>query len=136
MKVALEVSALAETKWHEYLVRFVLGGLVTVIAGIIGTKFGPKMGGLFLAFPAILPASLTLIEKHLRKRMKNDGEHGQKQGEKAAALDCMGASLGLVAFGIVVWHLAPVCAPAMVLIAASFAWAVVAVGAWWVRIHT
>jgi Protein of unknown function (DUF3147) len=68
MIVQLKLSALRETRWYEYLTRFALGGTMTVIAGLIAARFGPIVGGLFLAFPAIFPASATLIEKHVRER--------------------------------------------------------------------
>jgi len=68
MIVQLNPSALRETHWYEYLIRFALGGAVTVVAGLIAARFGPVVGGLFLAFPAIFPASATLIEKHVRRR--------------------------------------------------------------------
>jgi Protein of unknown function (DUF3147) len=67
MIVQLNLSSLHETRWYEYLVRFALGGAMTVIAGLIAARFGPIVGGLFLAFPAIFPASATLIEKHVRE---------------------------------------------------------------------
>jgi Protein of unknown function (DUF3147) len=70
MRIQADPSALRETKWHEYAVRFLSGGLITVIAGIIAKHFGPVVGGLFLAFPAIFPASATLIEKHEKKRKR------------------------------------------------------------------
>jgi hypothetical protein len=41
---------------------------MTVVAGLIAARFGPVVGGLFLAFPAIFPATATLIEKHVRER--------------------------------------------------------------------
>jgi hypothetical protein len=66
MAVKLKLSALAEGHWYEYAVRFVLGGAVTMLAGWIATEWGPVIGGLFLAFPAIFPASATLVEKHER----------------------------------------------------------------------
>jgi Protein of unknown function (DUF3147) len=47
-----------------------------------GARFGPKFGGLFLAFPAVLPATLTLIEK--------------KQGTTKAWADASGGVLGAV----------------------------------------
>jgi hypothetical protein len=65
MIVQFKPSALGQTRWYEYLVRFVLGGAMTVVAGLIAARFGPVIGGLFLAFPAIFPASATLIEKHI-----------------------------------------------------------------------
>ena len=64
MKIQIDPSVLKETKWHQYAVRFVFGGLITAMAGVISKEFGPVIGGLFLAFPAIFPASATLIEKH------------------------------------------------------------------------
>jgi hypothetical protein len=99
-------SALRQTRWHEYLVRFVLGGVMTVVAGVIAARFGPVIGGLFLAFPAIFPASATLIEKHVRERKEKAGLPGARRGKEAAALDAAGATLGsfgLVAFGLVIW---------------------------------
>lgn len=55
MIIRLKRSALRETSWGEYLVRFAVGGAMTVVAGLIAASFGPVLGGLFLAFPAIFP---------------------------------------------------------------------------------
>ena len=53
MRVKIDVSALKEIKWYEYAQRFLLGGAITVLAGIIAKKYGPVVGGLFLAlFPS------------------------------------------------------------------------------------
>ena len=68
MIVTISTSGLKRSKWWEFLLRFVLGGLVTAGAGLIAKKFGPSFGGLFLAFPAILASSVTLVEKHERER--------------------------------------------------------------------
>ena len=72
MLIRLKGSALKETKGYEYLVRFGLGGITTVLAGVIADRFGPATGGLFLAFPAIFCASATLIEKHERERKQRE----------------------------------------------------------------
>ena len=85
--VQIKASALLQTRWYEYVVRFVLGGGMTVTAGLIAARFGPVIGGLFLAFPAIFPASATLIEKHVRKRKEKAGLRGARRGKEAAALD-------------------------------------------------
>jgi hypothetical protein len=53
MRIKVDFSTLGQTKWRDYAVRFLFGGLITVIAGIIAKKFGPGIGGLFLAFPAM-----------------------------------------------------------------------------------
>ena len=137
MLVHLRLAALKETKGHEYLIRFVLGGLATAIAGLIANIYGPKTGGLFLAFPAIFCASATLIEKHERKRKEKKGLKGARRGRQAAALDAAGASLGgvgLMAFGAVVWLWAD--QRWLVLPLALAAWAFVSLILWalWRRI--
>ena len=38
MIVQFKPSALRQTRWYEYLVRFVLGGAMTVIAGLIAAR--------------------------------------------------------------------------------------------------
>ena len=63
LKVRIDVSALGEIQWYEYGLRFLFGGAITVGAGLIAKRWGPELGGLFLAFPAIFPASATLVEK-------------------------------------------------------------------------
>ena len=79
---------------------------MTVAAGFIASRYGAVVGGLFLAFPAIFPASATLIEKHVRERQEKAGASGTRRGKKAAALDATGAvlgSFGLAAFAFVIW---------------------------------
>jgi uncharacterized protein DUF3147 len=110
MVVHLKWSAVKQSRWYQYLLRFVLGGLATALAGAVAQFFGPETGGLFLAFPAIFCASATLIEKHERERKQMLGLSGRRRGTDAAALDAAGAglgSIGLVAFGVSVWLLAP-----------------------------
>ena len=106
MIIQVKALALRQTRWYEYLIRFILGGTMTVVAGVIAGRFGPLIGGLFLAFPAIFPASATLIEKHVRERKERAGLPGARRGREAAALDAVGAmlgSFGLAAFGLVIW---------------------------------
>jgi hypothetical protein len=137
MAVKLKLSALAKGRWHEYAVRFVLGGAVTMLAGWIATEWGPAVGGLFLAFPAIFPASATLVEKHERERKENAGLQGAKRGREAAALEATGAalgSIGLVGFGTIVWQFAPA-TPEIALCGGAFAWIGVSVGLWVARRH-
>ena len=105
MIVHARISALKESRWYEYGARFALGGMTTLIAGVISDRFGPETGGLFLAFPAIFCASATLIETHERKRKKEHGVDGYRRGTDAAALDASGAALGgigLAGFGLIV----------------------------------
>jgi len=73
MRIKADLSAIRKTKWYEYVVRFVLGGAITVVTGLIAEHFGPVFGGLFLAFPVIFPASATLVEKHEREKKLRAG---------------------------------------------------------------
>jgi MFS family permease len=114
----------------------VLGGATTVVAGLIAARFGPLVGGLFLAFPAIFPASATLIEKHVRERKEKAGLSGARRGKEAAALDVAGAmlgSFGLVAFAAVIWWLIDVAALALALALATLVWIAVSILAWTAR---
>jgi hypothetical protein len=135
MIVQANFSALRETRWYEYLIRFALGGMMTVIAGLIAAGFGPIVGGLFLAFPAIFPASATLIEKHARERKEKVGLIGARRGREAAALDAAGATLGsfaLAVFALIIWLLVGR-ASLLALFFATVAWLAVAVLAWMLR---
>ena len=135
MVVRVKWSALKQSRWYEYVLRFVLGGLATVMAGAVATFYGPAVGGLFLAFPAIFCASATLIEKHERERKKKLGLSGYRRGTDAAALDAAGAalgSIGLAAFGLAVWLLAPSLSIASLGLG-SVAWLLVSVFLWRLR---
>src|ERR1700734_284064 len=106
-RIEVNLSSLREIKPHEYAVRFVFGGLSIVAAGLIAKRFGPGVGGLFLAFPAIFPASASLIESHEIKRKAKVGSDGRNRGRLAASLDSQGASLGcigLMGFAFVLWR--------------------------------
>ena len=84
MLVKCKLSALKETSGSEYLVRFGLGGMTTLVAGLIADRYGPTVGGLFLAFPAIFCASATMIEKHERKHKQQRSLQGTRRGRDAA----------------------------------------------------
>ena len=133
MKVSADFSALKKTEWYEYAVRFLLGGSVTVVAGLLAKYYGPVFGGLFLAFPAIFPASATLVDKHERQKKQRAGIAQTTRGRQVAALDAAGAalgSLGLATFAFVIWKLLPVWSVADAFIAALAAWLWVS-GALW-----
>lgn len=135
MLVKLSPSSLKQTRWYEYGIRFLLGGLATVLAGIAGARFGVSIGGLFLALPAIFCASATLIESHERRRKEKSGLSGRRRGQQAAALDAAGAvlgSIGLAAFAAG-FHVMVSASIAGAFAAAMIAWTVVSVSAWWLR---
>ena len=136
MIVRVDPSGMKITKWHEYVIRFVFGGLITAIAGVIGQKWGPVVAGLFLAFPAIFPASATLVAAHERERKQLKGLRGEQRGIDAAADDAMGAamgSIGLLAFAVIGWQLIPLYSPGFALLLGMVAWSVTAVLLWTVR---
>ena len=105
MSIHLDSTALRETKWYEYAARFLFGGLITAIAGIIASYFGPAIGGLFLAFPAIFPASATLIEKQETEKARRG--HASTDPKQAVAVEAKGSalgSIGLITFAVFVFE--------------------------------
>jgi hypothetical protein len=136
MLVKFDLSSLRGVKWHEYLTRFVLGGSVTVITGLIAKEFGPVTGGLFLALPAIFPASATLLEKHERDKKRRAGIAFTLRGRLAAALDARGAAMGAIAmivFAVLAWRLLPRANAAVSLATAFSSWLILATLIWYVR---
>jgi Protein of unknown function (DUF3147) len=131
--ITFDLSALARTRWYEYALRFFFGGVVTVATGLIAKHYGPVFGGLFLAFPAIFPASATLVEKHETEKKQQAGIVDNARGRKAAALNSRGAavgSLGLVVFGLLMWQLLRYCNAVSVLMTALVVWFTLAVLVW------
>jgi protein-S-isoprenylcysteine O-methyltransferase Ste14 len=87
-----------------------------LIAALVSLKFH-LFGGMFLAFPAILPASLTLIERDA--------------GKQEASIDAEGAiigAIGLLAFALVVSFGIKTMGAIPALIAAATAWLVASLG--------
>jgi uncharacterized membrane protein len=119
MKPRIDVSMLRKTTKRQYAVRFVLGACVTVVTGLISHLCGPRVGGLFLAFPVLLPASLTAIS--------------DDEGRAAAVNDARGARFGalsLVPFAVVVWIGSALWTPLSTLTLAFATWAGTSVGLW------
>lgn len=135
--IRISSSPLREGRWYEYVIRFALGGTATVFTGLVSSRYGASMGGLFLALPAIFCASATLIEKHEIRRKREAALAGESRGRYAAALDAAGAALGaagLLAFAVVFWSVVEESVPvAFAFMAASLVWLVVSVSAWYVR---
>jgi hypothetical protein len=136
MKVKIDAAGLGQSKWYEYAVRFAFGGIITALTGLIAKRFGPEVGGVFLAFPAILPATASLIEKHEKQKKQRAGKNGEVRGRKAAGVDAAGATMGgmgLAIFALVVWHRLPHSSLWLVLCEATIAWFVTSVSVWFIR---
>src|SRR5437016_6724706 len=127
MIIKAEPARLRRTEWWEGVLRFAFGGIVTVLTGLIAKEFGAVVGGLFLAFPGIFPAGITLVERH---------ERSKGRGRKVSAVVAAGAvagSIGLAAFGALAWCALPRLAEWQALLAAMIAWLAVSLLAWFIR---
>ena len=122
MIIKARFSRLTQAAWWEYAVRFLFGGVVTAITGLIAKEFGPVVGGLFLAFPGIFPASVTLVERHERNKKRQKGSHGERRGRAASAL-----------VAAVAWYALPRLGEWQALAAASAGWVVLSFAAWFIR---
>jgi hypothetical protein len=103
---------------RDWWIRFGFGAGVSAVAGVVAAVFGPRPGGVFLAFPAILLASLTLVAKEAGKSQARDDARGAALG-----------TLGLIAFALVVAVAATRWPLWATLTIATVAWVVVALGA-------
>jgi len=132
--VKFSSSSLKDGRWYEYVVRFMLGGAATVFTGLIASGFGPAVGGLFLALPAVFCASATLIEQHEERHKRQAGFSGHRRGQQAAGLDAVGAALGSIGmpgFALVFAMMAQQSAPTAFALA-LLTWCVISVAAWWI----
>ena len=117
--IGADLGKLKEASPKEYAIRFLFGGGVTLVTGLITHAYGPVVGGLFLAFPAIMPASVTLLHQH--------------EGHKKAGVDALGAcigSVGLLFFGLAIWLLVPLLAGWLAIAIAAAAWLVASTIIW------
>ncbi|GII42485.1 DUF3147 family protein [Planotetraspora phitsanulokensis] len=118
-RIRLVPRELARTRPWDLVVRFAFGAGISTLAGVVSLVAGPAPGGVFLAFPAILLASLTLVAR--------------REGPRLAYAEARGSvfgTLGLIGFAVVVAATAvhwPVWAA---LTAATVIWAVFGLGSY------
>jgi hypothetical protein len=120
----LDAGRLREVRPRDLLVRFAFGATTSVLSALVSLEFGPRAGGVLLAFPAILAASVTLIAR--------------KEGPEEAREDARGAVIGAIglgcfaAVGALLFGRLP---GAAVLALAGGAWTLAAIGiyrlVWW-----
>lgn len=138
MIIQARLAAIKGIKPHEWIVRFVFGGLVCVIAGLIAQHFGPVVGGFFLAFPAIFPAGASLVEAHEKQHKARAGFDGTYRGRIVAAIDALGAaigSIGLAGFAFVFWIWLPRSGVIETFILGTLVWLTLSVAVWLLRKH-
>ena len=119
----LKLSQLRGIRLRDYLIRFLFGGIISVIAALIGQWTTGRIGGIFTAFPAILLASLTLIN--------------QEDGKQACIMDAQGAVLGAVALvvaSIVISMTLGAMVGALALLLGLGAWVVCSVGLYFLSV--
>ena len=136
MRIRLKFDSLKETKPMEYVSRFAFGGLVTVLASLVADHYGPVLGGLFLAFPGIFPAGVSLVEKHKTLRERAEGKLGVWSARGQASVEATGASvgtLGLMGFAVVLWQGLPTHNFLLMLFTATGTWIAVSSLFWWTR---
>jgi uncharacterized membrane protein (GlpM family) len=114
-QIRVEGGKLGKPPRRDWFIRFAFGAAVSAVAGVISAVAGPRAGGVFLAFPAILLASLTLVAK----------EEGQEQACDNARGGAFG-TIGLVAFAVVVAVAATRWPLWATLLSATLAWAAAA----------
>jgi len=136
MQVHVDVSSLKQTRWNQLVIRFCIGGLITAGAGVIAARYGPEIGGLFLAFPAIFPAGATLLEKHEKERKRKAGLNGTGRARQVASIDAIRAAMGAVGlpvFALVESHYLQTHEAPVVLLLATVSWIAVSFFAWCIR---
>jgi hypothetical protein len=123
--IGTQIEKVRDVRIRDTAVRFTFGAITSAVAGSLSILFSPIVGGVFLAFPAILAASLTLIAE------EEDIEESREDG-RGATVGALGlaafAGVGVLTFTAIAWPLA--------LAAASGGWAVVALALYlvlWLR---
>jgi hypothetical protein len=114
---SIDARKLRDLTRRELGIRFAFGALVSILSGLVGLAFGMRAGGIFLASPAILAASLTLIEKQENSAEAREDARGATAGGLAMATF---AAIAALSFGHLGW--------AVALLLASVSWLVVALG--------
>jgi hypothetical protein len=123
--IRTQVDKLRDLRLRDMVVRFAFGAATSAVAGSLSILFSPIVGGVFLAFPAILAASLTLIAEEEDTREAREDARGAVVGALGLAAF---AAIGVATFTEIAWPLA--------LTAAFGGWVAVAIGVYallWVR---
>lgn len=91
----LDFSQLKQLRWKDFIIRFLFGGAVSVLAALIAQLTNGRIGGIFTAFPAILLASLTIIARVEGKYDAEETARGGIVGAVALVITAIVLSLTL-----------------------------------------
>ncbi len=92
---SLKLQDIRRVKPRDLGYRFIAGALTSIVAGVLTLVFGVRAGGLLLAFPAILGASLTLIEEQEDGAEAREDARGAVMGGLALGMFALVAALAL-----------------------------------------
>jgi hypothetical protein len=134
VRLRFDPGPIKESPASGHLFRFAMGGAVTTCTGLLAKAAGPKVGGLFLALPAILPTGIAFMVK-LQNKKVGPGARGDR-ARRAAVIETTGASaggIGMIAFALIAWQFFDRWPVWLTLAVAIAGWAVTALVAWTVR---
>ena len=92
---SLDVEKVFKARPRDLLIRFGAGAATSIASGAVTLAFGARVGGILLALPAILAASLTLIEEQESSADAREDARGATVGGFALAVFALAAALAL-----------------------------------------
>jgi Protein of unknown function (DUF3147) len=92
---SFDAGKAAQARPRDLLIRFAAGALTSIVSGAVTLAFGARVGGVLLAFPAILAASLTLIEEQQDSAEAREDARGAVAGGCALTIFAAVATLTL-----------------------------------------
>jgi Protein of unknown function (DUF3147) len=119
--LSISPRSVANVKRKDLVYRFIAGALTSIVAGALTLALGPRAGGIMLAFPAILAASLTLIEEQEDSVDAREDARGAVVGGAGLAVF---AAIGALTFGTI--------GGALSLALAAVGWVIAALGLYFV----
>jgi hypothetical protein len=114
---AIDAGAVRDIHPGALALRFVFGAGISVVSGLLGVVAGQRAGGVMLAAPVVLTATLTIIER--------------QEGRGPAVTEVQGAApgaLALIGFALVAAVSIATLPLAAALLAALATWVVAAIG--------
>lgn len=91
---SFQLRKVRQVRPRDLGIRFIAGAITSVVSGVLTTTVSARVGGVFLAFPAILGASLTLIAEQEDSAEAREDARGAMIGGCAMALFAAVAALG------------------------------------------